>query len=223
MLDLTTDRGVVAETPQPVERGAEQVACGRRPEEQGYRDSGIVGRRLGASRPQPDLGPQWFVVACWPKAERWAASNLSRTGYEIYLPLHTVRIRDNGIRSLWHQVERPLFSGYLFTRFDALRDPWTPICRTEGVQKLLMSGPRPGIVADSLIAALRATETARRSFPVVGPVFAPGAAVRVCEGALEGHEAVVITTHHDRAHIAVMLFGAVRNVNVSLTALSVRE
>jgi transcriptional antiterminator RfaH len=194
MLDVTTDRVVVADTPQPVAPDAYQAGCGSH--------------------------PAWAVVQSHPQAERWALENLTRQGYSAYLPLHTVRRRDNAIRCLWHPVEVPLFGGYLFV---VPGTHWGPICHTLGVRKLLMSGPRPGFVADSLVAALRATETARRSFSVVGPGFAPGAAVRVCEGALEGHEAVVITTHADRAHIAVMLFGASRNVNVSLDALSVRE
>jgi transcription antitermination factor NusG len=147
-------------------------------------------------------------------------ANLQRQGFEAYLPTHTVRIRDNAIRSLWHPVVRPLWTGYLFV---VAGTHWSPIRHTLGVQKLLMAGPRPGIVPDSLIAALRATETARTTFPHPDNVLTPGTAVRVSEGALEGHEAVIVSVNADRAHIALLLFGAVRNVNVSTSALSPRD
>jgi hypothetical protein len=78
----------------------------------------------------------WIVVATHPQAERWARDNLVRLGYRCYLPLYATRVRDRTVRTVWRPIERPLFTGYVFTAFSDA-DPWTPVRYCPGVRAIL--------------------------------------------------------------------------------------
>jgi transcriptional antiterminator RfaH len=79
----------------------------------------------------------WAVCHTHPQAERWALLNLTRQGYEAYLPLMTVTRRDRVVRSMTHRVEVPLFSRYLFVNLQS-DQRWVPVQYTLGVHQLLM-------------------------------------------------------------------------------------
>jgi transcriptional antiterminator RfaH len=184
----------------------------------------------GNQRPTPSgsrpSGPRWHVVATHSQAERRATYNLAQQGYETYLPLVTVRRRDNAIRSLMHRVEVPLFAGYVFVRFDAARDPWRPITNTPGVYALLRSSSTgiPEPVRAGAVEALQAGNEARRSIPPPGASWAPGAACSPGKGhPLAGHPAVIVSVGQNMALIAVMMFGELREVTVDVNCLMPRD
>ena len=169
-------------------------------------------------------GPAWFVCQTNPQAERWAQSNLSRRGYQTYLPMCAVRRRDRVIPSLWHTVETPLFGNYLFIRFDPEHDPWTPIRYSPGVLRLVVSGHAgPERVPHGIVEALQAGDDARRSIAPLHASWPPGTACSVSVGPFRGHDAVVIGTRDGRTLVGVMCFGAMREVSVSVDCLIPRE
>lgn len=171
------------------------------------------------------LGPRWFVIATYSQAERRAAQNLHDQGYETYLPLVTVRRRDAAIRSLLHRVDVPLFLGYAFVRFDALRDPWRPITNTPGVYRLLTNADgMPEPVARGVVSALQASADARRHQGAENALWAPGTPCSLRRGyAFEGLPAVVLEAADDRARIAVMFLGQLREISVDATCLVARD
>src|SRR4029077_8748265 len=186
-----------------------------------------AGQRHGPA-PTPSgsrSGPRWFVVATYSQAERRAVSNLRDQGYETYLPLITVRRRDNAIRSLLHRVEVPLFPGYAFVKFDAARDPWRPIQNTPGVYSLLRCQGTgfPDPVSNGAVEALRAGEEARRPLTPPGAAWAAGAACKVAYGPLQGHDAVVLAVNGPKAVIALLLLGSLREVTVPVECLMERD
>jgi transcriptional antiterminator RfaH len=167
-------------------------------------------------------GPQWHVVTSHPQAERRAAQHLAEQGYEAYLPLLAVQRRDAAIRSLKHTVLVPLFSRYLFVRFDNGRDPWRPILSTLGVATLLRRQDTgiPEPCPEAAISALQATEASRRSLTPARAAWAPGAVCAPANGILAGHRAVVLRVTRSHATVALMLLGALREVTLPLDSLA---
>jgi len=175
-----------------------------------------------AARP-PECGRiAWAVVHTHPQAERWAHTNITRVGYEAYLPLAMVRRRDPVIHSRWHEVLAPLFSRYLFVRLGA-SDPWTPIRYAPGVRSLLLAqDSRPATVPASDVEALQATEAARQHIRPPATRYAPGHALRFTAGPFSGIDCVVARTHHAQAVVACIVMSALRNVTVPLEWLGER-
>jgi len=160
----------------------------------------------------------WCVVNTNPQAERWAALNLTKAGYPTYLPLMRVRRRDPVVRTLSRLVDVPLFAGYCFV---IAGTHWAPIKHLPGIARLLMCDGRPGRVRPGFVEALRASEIARQS--VAEPDrWAPGSACRLAHGAFAGHAGVVTAVARDAARVGLLMFGALREVDVPLDALEPR-
>jgi hypothetical protein len=61
--------------------------------------------------------PQWFLLVVRSKQERKVAEGLQAKGYEVFLPMHTVR-RQWSDRLKTYAA--PLFSCHLFCRFSLI-------------------------------------------------------------------------------------------------------
>ncbi len=123
----------------------------------------------------------WYVVHSQPMAERRAAANLMRQGYETYLPLY-LRRRSHARRV--ELVERPLFPRYLFVRFNRLADRWRPILGTFGVSSLVRIGDEPAPIMDGVVDALRANQATHAFDDAIAPArkLGVGARIRILDG-----------------------------------------
>ena len=127
----------------------------------------------------------WYAVQVRPRFEKMVASALATKGYEGFLPLYRHRSRwADRIR----EVRLPLFSGYLFCRFDI--NHRLPILVTPGVMHVVGIGKVPHPVEDEEIAALQAVvisglQAEPRSYLTVGQK------VRVEVGPLAGVEGIL--------------------------------
>jgi transcriptional antiterminator RfaH len=175
------------------------------------------------SAPTPS-GNRWHVVYTHPQAERRATQQLAQQGYTAYLPMVTVRRRDRVIRSLFHHIPSPMFPRYAFVRFDAHRDPWTPIMHTLGVRSLLCrpdGTPEP--VARGAISALRAAEALAATMTPETSRWAPGMACSLATGVLRDVPAIVLALDGETAYVSMMMLGHLREVSVSLDSLRARD
>ena len=182
---------------------------------------GVATAATASFRARDDMpgGRYWAVCYTHPQAEHWAASCLQRAGYHVMLPRLAVRRRDPVIRSLWHVAEVPLFPRYLFVHLDG---PWTPIRYSPGVQHLLMDGTKPGRVSDAVVDAVQAGEALRRTPTPAEPLWRPGVA---CEARLGGGQTVqgfVISVRRQKATVAAIMFGALRELTVAVRNLQPR-
>jgi len=177
---------------------------------------------MASATPSADALPTalWGVVATHPQAERWAAANLNRIGYETYLPLYTARVRDRVLRTLTRLVDRPLFPSYLFVAIDG---PWTPIRYAPGVRELLMDDGRPSICPREAVEALQAGDGLRRTPAAPGAAWPPGAPCSLATGVFKGHPAVVSEVQGENARITLMLLGELRSVYVPVECLAPRD
>jgi transcriptional antiterminator RfaH len=145
----------------------------------------------------------WYAIQTKPNKERAVQAALDEAGFEVYCP----RIRKplRGVDRSWK--EAALFPGYLFARFDFVRDyprlRWRP-----GLVRVVMSGAAPIAISEDTLASVRQIEK-ESTRHLLRPVrWKPGTRVRVVEGPFTGFEGRVSMTLKggDRIRILLELF-----------------
>lgn len=174
---------------------------------------------------QPDLdharcgcNSGWAVCQTYPQAERWARDNLATQGYVTYLPLCLVLRRDRVLRTLTHQVEVPLFGGYVFVRHTR-GESWRPIYETPGVHHVIRNGNQLQYARAGAVEAVQAGDASRRSVQAPGALWAAGDPCKAAVGPFAGHDAVVLSVNRLTATVGLLLFGQMREVTVQLNSL----
>jgi transcriptional antiterminator RfaH len=140
----------------------------------------------------------WYLIHTKPRQEAVALTNLSRQGFECYLPMlkvEKIRQRKTAL------VAEAMFPRYLFIRLDTsdTAQSWSPIRSTLGVNQLVKFGGQPAKVDAQLIDLIRFREISRPS----QPMFQPGDHVVVADGPFAGLEAIYKTT--DAEHRSMIL------------------
>jgi transcription antitermination factor NusG len=169
---------------------------------------------------QPEILTRWACIRSKPRAELWARDNLYRVGFEVYLPMVSVRRRDRGT-GRYAMVPMPLFANYLFLAHEP-GSPWRGIRGAPGVGKLLLDGYKPQYARVGAVELLLATEDARRN-PTAQPSWEPGAACMISQGAFDGHEAVIVEVTNTAARIGLFVFGQLTYATVPVDSLMPRE
>ena len=96
----------------------------------------------------------WFALHVRTRHEEGVAAHLRGMGYEDFLPLYKRRTRwSDRVR----ETETPLFSGYLFCRFDPQKR--LPILKTPGVIQVVGYSRQPIPVEETEIEAIQAMVT----------------------------------------------------------------
>jgi transcription antitermination factor NusG len=157
----------------------------------------------------------WAVIRTHPQAESLAIRAIEALGYRGYLPVCVVRRGQS-------QHTAPLFPRYAFVLIPE-HQPWTPVRYSPGVDQLLMNGMRPAYVPEDAIELLQANDDARRVVPPPGADWRPGDACKVLHGAGYDLDGVVREIRGARADVGVMMFGELRNIDVDVQRLRVRD
>ena len=130
---------------------------------------------------------QWFALQVKARKERFTASLLAGKGYETLLP--TYRSQRRWSLSREKEISTPLFPGYVFCRFDAVKR--LPILVTPGVMAVVGRGRVPVPVQDSEILAIQTLVSS--GLPVEPwPYLEVGQRVRIEDAALSGLEGILI-------------------------------
>ena len=132
------------------------------------------------------ISENWFALYVKPRHEKIVARSLEGAGLESFLPVY-VRRHVYARRSKENEI--PLFPGYVFCRFDPLKQ--IPILSTRGVISIVSVARTPvpvdGIEIFSLQSAIKAQLSLEpRSFVETGQ------RVRITRGALSGIEGIVL-------------------------------
>jgi len=97
------------------------------------------------------MSKEWFILQFKSNSHHLAAKNLTRQGFETFLPLHETTSRRT---SRFINTSKPLFPGYMFIRFDEAESKWHKINSTYGVSRLVTFNsilkPIPTIFVDHL-------------------------------------------------------------------------
>jgi transcription antitermination factor NusG len=135
--------------------------------------------------PGPD-DQRWFALQVRTRWESSTAVLLSGKGYQTLLPTYQTKKRWNGKVK---QVTAPLFPGYVFCQFDALKR--LPILVTPGVIAVVGRGRVPYPVADAEIAAVQ-TIVSSGFHAEPWPYLELGQKIRIESDALSGLEGILI-------------------------------
>ena len=148
----------------------------------------------------------WFAIQVKTGLEFNIASVLKSKGYEEFVPTH------RSVDGRCGDSERPLFTGYVFCRFDpAVR---APIVTTPGVIRVVGYGKLPASLSDSEMQAVRTVASSK--LPAKPHAYlASGQRVRIREGPLRGVEGDIAQTG-DRQSLVVSLSLLQRSIAVEI-------
>ncbi|WP_354689754.1 transcriptional activator RfaH [Lentibacter algarum] len=94
---------------------------------------------------------QWYLIQFKPNSHRLAERNLTRQGFEVFLPMQDVTRRK---AARFVSDLRPLFAGYMFVSADRDAAPWRAINSTLGVSRLVSFDGTPKPMPQELMASL---------------------------------------------------------------------
>jgi transcription antitermination factor NusG len=162
-----------------------------------------------AAAAQPPLELQWYALSVRPRFEKVVAEHLQGKGYEEYLPTYTIRKRWS---DRMKQVEKPLFPGYIFCKFDVAKR--LPIVMIPGVISMVSFGGRATAVPDEEIKAVQSVVNSGLSYEPCS-FLSVGQRVRIERGPLSGVEGLVVQVKNNwRFIISVHLLQ--RSVSVEI-------
>ncbi len=147
-------------------------------------------------------GGEWFIVNSKPKQEFDAEKHLRTLGIDVYLPVYNRKIKKNRVK-----VDRisPLFSGYLFARFD-ICEFYQKVRYTHGVKTILGCNEYLWTLADEKILDIKSRESnglvvlRRRE-----DHFRQGDRILIDEGDFEGWEGIFQEELPDRERAMILL------------------
>jgi transcription antitermination factor NusG len=151
----------------------------------------------------------WYAIRTRSNYEKIAATVLEGKGYENYLPVYRCRRRwsDRVV-----EIDRPLFPGYVFCRFDIKKQ--MSIITTPGVMSVVSFGKEAAPVADSEIETVQAVlRSGLGTEPC--PFLHIGERIRIQEGALEGLEGILVKKKNEW-RIVVSVTMLQRSVSVEI-------
>jgi transcription elongation factor/antiterminator RfaH len=171
-----------------------------------------------ASSAQPARGGRrWYLVRTQTTREIFAAGQLMRQGFDVFLPKQLKTIRH--ARRL-RVALAAYFPGYLFVGLDLARDRWRSVNGTLGVAHLVGQGERPTPAPRGVVEAL--IEAADARGVIVGPPLETGQKVRITAGAF-ADQLAVIERLDDAGRVRVLLDLVSGRVPVSISREMVAE
>lgn len=164
----------------------------------------------------PEDGADWFLAQLKPNSARIATRNLTRQGFQTFLPSHAETARHKG---RFVTRVKPLFPGYLFVAFDPGQGGWHAINSTIGITRLVSFGAEPRAVPIGIVSALmkRCDETGKLLPP---PVLKAGDTVQLTAGPFADFVATVEKISPDkRVWVLLDLMGQKTRMGVEADGL----
>ena len=142
---------------------------------------------------------RWYAIRTTARWELLASDELSRRGFETWLPLCRIKRRwSDRIKTL----DQPLFPGYLFGRFHLTER--VRVLEAPGVRQIVGIGNTPAPISVSELDNLR-TLVAAQPLLVPWPYLHAGQRVRIDRGPLTGVQGFVVRAEEGALRIVVSL------------------
>ena len=124
------------------------------------------------------MSKEWFILQFKSNSHHQAAKNLTRQGFETFLPLHDTTSRKS---SRFINTSKPLFPGYMFIRFNRAESEWNKINNTYGVSRLITFNSLLKSIPTSFVDSLmKRYDSSGKLLPIVK--FKKGDNVKVLTG-----------------------------------------
>lgn len=143
------------------------------------------------------MAKSWFVIETKTLHEFLAARRIADQGFQSFLPTTTIHFMQHN-KAATRSV--PLYSRYLFARFDLHERGWQAIWNTRGVTRIL-GNDAPLPVADELIDEIRAY-TGQVEQPLT-----PGERVIIRDGTWRGAEGLFAEDEGERVRVLMSFLG----------------
>ena len=148
---------------------------------------------------------RWFAARYRAQLARWAQLNLRAQDFETFWPTYRETVIRRNRRVV---VERPVFHGYLFVKFDLSGWRWRAINSTQGIIRLLpMGNEEPVALPAGFVEALHARAPSAPMVAAVIETFAANSVVRILGGAFVGKFATVIASGAKATRLSIQAFG----------------
>lgn len=148
-----------------------------------------------------EMVPFWYVLRTHPKQETRAEGNLRAWNIETFNPQIKER-RENRFTGEFFVV-RPLFTSYIFARFD-LNSLYHKVRFTRGIHSLVCFADGPIPVDEEIINTIR-SRTGKDRFVRVGVSLSPGDQVMIKEGPLRGFTGVFEREMKESERVMILL------------------
>ncbi len=136
----------------------------------------------------------WYGLQTRPRHEKVVAQRLEERGVATFLPLVTEEHRWSDRKKT---VQMPLFGCYVFAKFVPNRSERLRVLRVEGVFGLVGSKGEGTPIPDSQIDSVRSLVGGKLQWSS-HPFLKIGQRVRICSGALDGMEGILVSRDGDR-------------------------
>lgn len=160
----------------------------------------------------------WCALWTHAHCEQLVHDQLQAKQFNVFLPMMTVWSRRRGLR---HQIQVPMFPGYLFVRQAIDKASYIEILKTKGLTRMLGERwDRPALVADAEIEAVqRLLET---DLPVLPhPFLQEGQRVRIVEGPLADVEGILVEAKPSKGLLVLSVNLLRRSVAVEIDCTQV--
>ena len=147
-------------------------------------------------------GLHWYAIHTKRSEEDRADGNLRAWGVETFAP----KIRESSLNQFTNRpafVNKPLFPGYIFARFD-LNVSLHQINSTRGIQSVLGYGDGPSPVDDRIIDMIR-SRTNQGGFVQLDEDLVPGRQLTIRDGPLKGLVGVLEREMKDTERVMLLL------------------
>ncbi len=145
---------------------------------------------------------RWYAIYTKPSSEDRADYNLSAWGVETFAPRIKERRRSHTFGPAGYAI-KPLFSRYIFARFDADK-MLHKITYTRGVHSVVAFGGIPAIVDDEAIEFIR-MRTGEDGYIDLDEPFESGDEVTISDGSLRGLQGVFDRRLKDGDRVLILL------------------
>jgi transcription termination/antitermination protein NusG len=137
----------------------------------------------------PTEPENWYALHTRPRHEKAVVQRLAEREVETFLPIVTEVHRWSDRKK---RVEVPLFSCYVFAKFQSNRAERLRMLRVEGVLGLVGTGNEGTAIPSEQIDAVRTLVDGAHSWSAF-PFLKIGQRVRVRSGALDGIEGILVS------------------------------
>ncbi len=161
---------------------------------------------------------EWYAVHTHVNKESLSEINLIRQNFITYLPKYKKIIRHARKIST---VVRPLFPKYLFVKVDLIKQRWTVINSTYGVNFLISMEDKPVKISDKIINEIKSYDNSN-GITDISPCsyMTIGDEVNILEGIFSGRKAIFDgLTDDNRVKVLFNLLG--KEVTLSMSPIGV--
>jgi len=131
---------------------------------------------------------RWYAVQTRSNLEKCVTTELTAKGLENYCPVYQEVHQWADRKKL---IQRPVFPGYVFTRFADTESARLLVVRTHGTVRILGMGETIEPIPDQEIDSIRRMLTSAHTC-FAHPFLRQGSWVRVRSGALKGMEGILV-------------------------------